>query len=166
MVIQRFANRCHEMRRTHAAARIAARWKRHVLSKQAAAAAATAAAAAAATVQTAASCFDDVQILDYGLEDAGFISYTVRARLAVSEAGYATRTLRARYSHVFSLHESLVAHGFRNLPSMPPKTWCRRIDTPFLDRRRNGLQQYLKAILGREDTRRFPSVTRFFRTPQ
>lgn len=158
--IQRFASRCREIRRRRAAAKIMACWQQHLSSARAAAT--VLATTTVPPVQSMVSCSDDVQILDYGLEDAGFISYTIRARLAVNEAGYATRTLRARYSRIYSLHESLVAHGFRNLPSMPPKTWCRRIDTPFLDRRRDGLQQYLKAILSREDTRRLSYVMRFF----
>ena len=68
--------------------------------------------------------------------------------------------IRKRYSNFFDLRESLVTQGYDNIPTIPPKKLFLLSEDDKRERR-YGLEQFIKALVNRKDTRNSLQVIKF-----
>lgn len=64
-----------------------------------------------------------------------------------------TKQLRKRYNNFLELKESLERQGYDSLPNLPPKKMSLLFNDADKRERRFGLEQFIKTLVNRKDTR-------------
>lgn len=90
----------------------------------------------------------EVVSFEKGEKEKGEDSSKVFFVLKVSTAhdSYNSYTVRRRYAQFDSLHTTLKS-GYRNLPALPEKGTISTKDQKFLEKRKEGLSNYLHAVM-------------------
>jgi hypothetical protein len=121
-----------------------------------------------------------VSIESFVNEEAGFTNYILRVEncfdnldesnslssFASNHSRKKPLMLKRRYSEFFKFDMELKRHFDKTsygIPSLPPKTWCRRMDTGFVNRRSMDLNIYIQAIGKEEDIVRSKLYKEFLR---
>ena len=72
-----------------------------------------------------------------------------------------TKQLRKRYNNFLELKESLERQGYDSLPNLPPKKMSLLFNDADKRERRFGLEQFIKTLVNRKDTRNSISIQKF-----
>ena len=72
-----------------------------------------------------------------------------------------TKQLKKRYSNFLELKESLERQGYDNLPNLPSKKISLLFNDADKRERRYGLEQFIKALVNRKDTRNSIIIQKF-----
>ena len=100
-----------------------------------------------------------LQVKIFGREQKdGTYFYVIRTWLIYSPSEISD-AIRKRYSQFFDLHNKLTMMGYQELPSFPGKKLF--MTDKDKDERQNGLENYLKIIVNRKDTRNSQPVIEF-----
>ena len=107
-----------------------------------------------------------VGIENYYEHENGYVLYDIVATLPTMGGRVTQAKMLARYSHIDAIDATLRLSGFRNLPTMPPKTWCRNTSLGFLRRRKKQLEIYLQGLIRRPDIAQSHEFRYFMRALQ
>ena len=92
-----------------------------------------------------------LQIKIFGREEKGGTTYYVIRTWLVYSPGEISQAYRKRYNNFIELNETLMRYGYQNLPVLPQKQLF-MTDSKHEERQR-GLENYLKELINRKDTR-------------
>ena len=109
-----------------------------------------------------------ISIENFVNEESGFTNYILRienhfnnldeinslSSFALNQSPRKPLMLKRRYSEFFKFDKKLKQHFDKTsygIPSLPPKTWCRTMDTDFVNRRAIDLNFYIQEISKDED---------------
>ena len=101
----------------------------------------------------------EVVAVDLVLDKSVFV-----VKVSNAHDSYNSYNVRRRYRQFAALHAVLKA-GYRNLPELPGKSGMSAPDQQFLDRRKEGLSAYLRALIadpvlaGCDDVRSFLEIS-------
>ena len=71
------------------------------------------------------------------------------------------RQIKKRYSNFLELKENLATQGYDSLPNIPPKKLGIFFSDEDKRERRYGLEQFIKALVNRKDTRNSNALNKF-----
>ena len=94
------------------------------------------------------TCNPKAEIQYHILEEKGFANYVLRVSDSDHHKG-TSHTIKRRYKEFYAFNKQLRHEfdtEFYQLPTIPPKTWCRNTSEGFLERRATQLDFYLKRL--------------------